>query len=256
MNISLFYLTNIKSKFHILKPIIDEIGITSKISQYYARWLEQSKIMQLTRKNEVDIYFLLLSFIKYQYFIRNDNIIDRFISIIQSSKNSILRHQKDLYFENEPNKKELIQSLENANLSIINNISTILNDKSFNDATKIKAMHSLVEVEKINLKKILEQKSIIEAENLNRFDFIETISLSLQGKLSDIVKHIEFDEKSSNKELISAINYFKNNTNINNKNVPIDFLDEDEQEVVIDGDRIRISLYKALLFINISDGIK
>ncbi len=51
--------------------------------------------------------------------------------------------------------------------------------------------------------KILEQKSkIIEAENLNRFDFIETISLSLQGKLSEIAKHIEFDEKSSNKNLI------------------------------------------------------
>ncbi|MDD4330710.1 MAG: DUF4158 domain-containing protein, partial [Aliarcobacter sp.] len=37
MNVSVSYLKNMKSKFHILKPIIDEIGITSKISQYYAR---------------------------------------------------------------------------------------------------------------------------------------------------------------------------------------------------------------------------
>jgi hypothetical protein len=155
MNISLFYLKNMKSKFHILKPIIDEIGITSKISQYYARWLEQSKITQLTQKDLLNNYFLLLSFVKYQYFIRNDNIIDRFISIIQSTKSSILRHQKDLYFENEPNKKALIESLENANLSIINNINTILNDDTFNDAAKIKAMHSLIEIEKMNLKKIL-----------------------------------------------------------------------------------------------------
>lgn len=103
----------------------------------------------------------------------------------------------------------------------------------------------------MNLKNILEQKSIIEAENLNRFDFIETISLSLQGKLSEIAKHIEFDEKSSNKNLIQAINYFKNNTNIN-KNAPIDFLDEDEQEAIVDGDKIKISLYKALLFIHIN----
>ena len=43
-----------------------------------------------------------------------------------------------------------------------------------NDTNKVKAMHSLVEIEKMNLKNILEQKSIIEAENLNRFDFIET----------------------------------------------------------------------------------
>ena len=175
MNSSVFYLRNMKSKFHILKPIIDEIGITSKISQYYARWLEQSKITQLTQKNLLNNHFLLLSFVKYQYFIRNDNIIDRFISIIQSTKSSILRHQKDLYFENEPNKKALIKSLENSNLSIINNMSSILNDETFNDTNKVKAMHSLVEIEKMNLKNILEQKSIIEAENLNRFDFIETI---------------------------------------------------------------------------------
>ena len=129
-------------------------------------------------------------------------LIDRFISVIQSTKSSILRHQKDLYFENEPNKKALIKSLENSNLSIINNINNILNNETFNDTNKIKAMHSLVEIERRNLKNILEQKSIIEAENLDRFDFIETISLSLQGKLSEIVKHIEFDEKSSNKNLI------------------------------------------------------
>lgn len=43
MNISLFYLTNIKSKFHILKPIIDEIGITSKISQFFIKG--ESKII-------------------------------------------------------------------------------------------------------------------------------------------------------------------------------------------------------------------
>ena len=53
-------------------------------------------------------------------------------------------------------------------------MSSILNDETFNDTNKVKAMHSLVEIEKMNLKNILEQKSIIEAENLNRFDFIET----------------------------------------------------------------------------------
>lgn len=77
----------------------------------------------------------------------------------------------------------------------------------------------------------------------------------MKGKLSEIVKHIEFDEKSSNKNLILAINYFKNNTNIN-KNAPIEFLYEDEQEAILDADKIKISLYKALLFIHISDGIK
>ena len=39
--------------------------------------------------------------------------------------------------------------------------------------------------------------------------------------------------------------------------MPYRFLDEeDEQKAILDGDKIKISLYKALLFIHISDGIK
>ena len=64
---SLVQLENIKSKFTILKPIIDEVGINDKISQYYSKWLEQSKITQLTQKDILNGRFMLLSFVKYQY---------------------------------------------------------------------------------------------------------------------------------------------------------------------------------------------
>jgi len=131
---SLAHLVTIKSKFTILKPIIDDIGITDKISQYYTKWLMQSKMIQIRRKEESEQQFLLLSFIKYQYYIRNDNLIDRFISIIQSAKNSLFRYQKELTFKHEPLKKALTQSLENSNLSVINEVSNIINDKFLSDA--------------------------------------------------------------------------------------------------------------------------
>ena len=54
MNNSLYQLSLIKSKFDILQPIIKEIGLTSKVAVYYSRWLEQSKIMQLTRKDDLE----------------------------------------------------------------------------------------------------------------------------------------------------------------------------------------------------------
>lgn len=104
MNNSVVQLNTIKSKFDMLKPIIDEVGITDKIAQYHSKWIEQIKMFQLTRKQQLEQQFLLLSFVKYQYFIRNDNLIDRFIAIMQSTKSSLLRHQKDLHFENESSK--------------------------------------------------------------------------------------------------------------------------------------------------------
>ncbi len=253
---SLVQLENIKSKFTILKPIIDEVGINDKISQYYSKWLEQSKITQLTQKDIYNSRFMLLSFVKYQYYIRNDNLIDRFISIIQTTKNSLLRHQKELNFKHEPLKKALVQSLEDSNLSIINDLNKILEDNTMSDSHKVSQLKEIIATKTKNLKTIMTQRSDIEQQDLDQFDFIEQVSKSLQGKLSGVVKLIEFHEKSSNKNLITAIKYFKVSNNIK-QDAPIEFLDEDDKLVLYDSDgKIRVSLYKALLFIYISDGVK
>ena len=253
---SLVQLENIKSKFTILKPIIDEVGINDKISQYYSKWLEQSKITQLTQKDILNGRFMLLSFVKYQYYIRNDNLIDRFISIIQTTKNSLFRHQKDLSFKYEPLKKAITQSLEDSNLSIINDVNAILENNKISDSSKVSQLKEIIASKTQNLKTLMTQRSDIEQQDLNRFDFLEQASKSLQGKLSGVIRLVEFDKKSSNKNIISAIKYFKD-TNIIKQDAPLEFLDEDEKLAVFDSDgKIRVSLYKALLFIHISDGIK
>jgi TnpA family transposase len=248
----------IKSKFDMLKPLIDEVGITDKVAQYHAKWLEQVKITQLTQKDVLNNHFLLLSFVKYQYFIRNDNLIDRFTAIIQSIKSSLFRHQRDLHFKNEPKQRALVQSLEDSNLSILNEVSCIVNHETLDDATKILTLKSLITTKTTNLKTILEEKTILETANLDRFDFIEKASQSLQGKLAGVVKLIEFDEKASDKakDLLTAIKYFKVNSNFK-KDTPIDFLADDERVAIYDEDnKLKVSLYKAFLFIHISDAIK
>ncbi len=46
----------------------------------------------------------------YQYLIRNNNLIDRFISVIQSFKTSLLREHKEFVYENVEEKNKTIQS--------------------------------------------------------------------------------------------------------------------------------------------------
>ncbi len=54
MNNSVVQLNTIKSKFDMLKPIIDEVGITHKIAQYHSKWIcQQIKMFQLTRETTV-----------------------------------------------------------------------------------------------------------------------------------------------------------------------------------------------------------
>ena len=113
---SLNKFNTIKSKFNKTQDIINDVGITAKTVQYHVLWIEKSQVFQLKRKYTMQTNFLLLCFVKYQYYIRNDNLIDCFISIIQSAKNETLQHilsQKSA-FKSSSNKapKEFLDSDE------------------------------------------------------------------------------------------------------------------------------------------------
>ena len=63
---------------------------------------------------------------------------------MQSTKSSLLRHQKDLHFENEPKQKALMQSLEDSNLSLLNEVGEIVNNQTLDDATKFQFSNHLL----------------------------------------------------------------------------------------------------------------
>lgn len=246
----------IKNKFILTKAIIDSIGITPKIAMYYAKWIDKSRIHQLTRKDEPEGYFLLLCFVKHQYFIRNDNLIDRFISIVQSAKNSSLRTHKELTYIQAPGKNQTITSLENISLATLNDIGRIVNNESISSDEKIDSIKQTLIAKSEELKRALSTDSADENDlEMLRYDVLEKKSLTLQGKLSGIVRVIEFDSSSSDKLLMKAIEYFKNNDNLNDK-APRGFLSKEEEKIVFEGGKFRISLYKVLLFFAIGDAIK
>ena len=255
MTLSLTKFNVIKSKFEMTKNIIDIIGITPKIAEYYAKWIEKSQVFQVKRKTDIESNFLLLSFIHFQYLIRNDNLIDRFISTVQTAKNSSFRAQKEFSFTQQPDKNRVMQSLEETISSTFDEITSVTKNKALNDTEKVSAVDRVVEKKKQILNEILSEKKVFETVAKNKYDFIEKKSISLQGKLSDVLKTIELDEENSNINIITAIKYFKNNPIITDK-APKEFLDDEEKKVIFEGGKFRISLYKIILFFHVSDAIK
>jgi len=76
-------------------------------------------------------------------------------------------------------------------------------------------------------------------------------------EIRTLVKELEFDKESSNKDIIEAIEYYKIKDGKLNNDVPLDFLEIELQSVVFDNKgKLKISLYKVLLFKTISDSIK
>jgi len=99
-----------------------------------------------------------------------------------------------------------MQSLEDANLSTLNDIESVIKDATLSAVKKVAAIEILVEKKTQTLKDILNEKKVFDSVIDNKYDFIESKSVSLQGKFSGVLKAIEFDEKSSNKHIIEAIN--------------------------------------------------
>jgi TnpA family transposase len=245
----------IKNKFYQLQPIIDAVGITPKKAQYYAIWVTKSQTQQVRKKDLLEMHLFLLCFVYHQFLTRSDNLVDRLLLIVQSAKNSSLRSQKESAYANSTNKDKVIESLENSNLSLINDIHLIINHNIFNASDKLKRVQHILDVQTLQLKEIIHQKESVDNAQ-DRYLFIEHKSVSLQGKLSKLITEVEFDKESSEFDLIEAIEHFKLVDGKITKLSPKAFLEEKEQELIFEEDKFRISLYKVLLFFAISDGIK
>jgi len=79
---------------------------------------------------------------------------------------------------------------------------------------------------------ILSSKSAEELDvEVIKYNLLEQKSIMLQGKLSGVLRAVEFDECSSNKNLISAIKYFKSHEILRHK-APREFLKKEESIIL------------------------
>jgi len=131
-----------------------------------------------------------------------------------------------------------------------------------NDKEKIDAIRSLLVTsggcEKIRGQwDLLEEQSVRILKDDDYLDILESKSLKLQNRVSSIIKILEFDKNASDDHLTEAISYFREKDGVLSTDAPVNFLDTDSQRVVFDSSgKLRVSLYKVLLFEQISDAVK
>jgi hypothetical protein len=88
------------------------------------------------------------------------------------------------------------------------------------------------------------------------YNLLEAKSLKLQSRVAEIVRDLHFmgDEHT---DLMVALRYYQAKDGIIGQGAPIEFLDPQEQQFVMtDAGKLRVSLYKALLFIKIAEAVK
>jgi|GEM_PF-2467353 len=265
-NIKLF--SEIKDYFYLLSPLIGKLNLHSSSNEYYATWIKKAKISQLKQMpNKFKLYLYLTAFIQHQFYLRQDVLIDIFLKSVQSMRNRAKKKilATDQSQRNEKNAliKQLIDEQDRLE-ALISDIALIIDEASLSDQKKVNEVRILLQKHQ-GIQDIINQQDFSDNKNklkqlLNDdayYDLLEDISVALQRRVSNIVKVVDFDEATSDKSIIAAIHYYKETDGNVTQAAPVDFLDSKQQKICFDrNNKIRVSLYKALLFVRMSESIK
>lgn len=256
----------IQEYFQKIEPLIDKLDLTDQATEYFATWVQKAETSQLSKfKNKHKLYLYLISFIKHQYYYRSDTLINIFIKSTQSAKN----HANKLFLEHDKSNKssrnraikkisksfdesyELISSL---NRLVFNQPELTIEEKFNKIELLLKDFNSINS--ESSMKNLSELGCNLSTDNNNYYDTLESLSIKLQRRVASIVKLVDFNEKTSDNKIIKAIIYFKNNDGEIGIDAPLVFLNNDEKDIVSTDNKIRVSLYKILLFLCMEDALK
>jgi len=256
----------LESLFQKIEPIINKLNLSSELIQYYAQVVIKSRVFQINRR-EKPRYILLIAFVAYQYYRLNDILIEVLMQSVQNKFNAIEREHKDNFYHQHKEKQKTLNDFSKnvgKHLNTIKNAKTILYNKALSSDDKVDNLISLFSDDFDKSSVVIEaQLNNIDQEygritkNTDYYKLLEKNSIKLQNRVSEIVKTIQFNHDTSNNNLIQAIEYYRLKDGNLGNSASANFLEAEEQKLIIDDEgKLRVSLYKVLLFSKIADGIR
>ena len=258
----------LRSLYDILEPTLAVLSLTDEGLRYYAHSVIKAEIFQVSRRSATDRYLHLLAFVAYQMFKLNDLLIDAFLQSVQSTLNTTAREHKELYYtsrgERRQTLQEMIAGLDQSVITAFTDIQTIIATEGLSASEKIGRIDSLLQEREEQRRQLAvqwQQLKDVAASTSDDADYYALLgkkSLPLQNRVSAIVRHVEFNTASAPSGIAEALPYFQRKRGeIEGRALPLAFLSAREQEMVFEeGGKLRVSLYKALLFCKVADALK
>jgi hypothetical protein len=226
----------------------------------------RSKIFQLIRRNDPDRYLHLLAFIAHQYYRLQDNLVDALLASLRSFHNGAIRaHKEQCYARRElrnESLKALLGGLERGLVGTLTTIGSITENRTLSDTEKVNRIRALLAQRET--RRLLEKDPVAElkASLVSELDedgyykILESKSVWIQNRVSPILKTLTFQGDPGAQRLVNAIEHCKEKDGMVDKSAPTAFLDPEERAAVSKDGKFRVSLYKALLFLHVQNGIK
>ena len=256
----------VEDLYHRLGPVLDALALNHEGIAYHANSVIKSEVFQLARRDDEDRYLHLIAFIAHQYYRLQDNLVDVLIASLQSYQNSALREHKDQCYarreQRNPSLAALLGYLDETLLRTLTTIRAITDDNQLNDAEKVDGIRTLLNTHETSLSDdgvnfaALKRDLASELSEDDYYRILEARSVRIQNRISPIIKAMTFQGEPGSRELLTAIQCFKDKDGAVDKTAPLEFLKPVEREAVTDRGKFRVSLYKALLFLHIQNAVK
>lgn len=260
----------LKFKYQQLQSIIKKLKLSDATIRYLADYILDNQSSQaLKRVNEH--YLQLIAFVIHQYFSLGDALILTLNSAVTSTFNDAEDRLKEEHYKNRFVNAQLANQVtrrSTTHIDALGDIETIIENVQTDDSQKVEQIRQLIVQKRVKKPALDEdQLRLIELKKVNQpisnrddyYKSLEKESIKLQNRVTHIVVALVFDIEKSQEDIGKAVTYFQQkNGDISHSNkLPIDFLSMDErQKIFTDSGKLRISLYKALLFREIKEHIK
>jgi TnpA family transposase len=260
----------LKTLFTQLAPLIARLELTDDSIQYYAQYVLDSRTVLLAERVH-ERYLRLLAFITYQYLSVGDALILTLKKAVASLLNDCENNLKEEYYQNRHTTASLVGQMSrraDIHIDALTQIEQTVYQSTWTNDQKVAQIQQILERKRLNGEQLLADKQRVdEIKTINqpideRTDYylaLEKLSFRLQLRVSAIVQELLFDEESSHPHLTKAIGYYQQHKGElgNTSPVPIEFLSMAEQQhVYTEKGKLRVSLYKVLLFRAIRDALR
>lgn len=267
--------TELKAIFVQLAPLIERLSLSDDTIRYYAQYVLDTQSKQSSQRIH-ERYLRLIAFIVYQYLSVGDALILTFRQAVTTTLNDCEQTIKEQLYQSRQATAGLVGQVvrrSDTHIDALSRIETIVDNQTVSDNQKVAQIRQLLNHKRVNPEQLAADKQrLLSLKALNqpvadRDDFynaLEKESLRLQTRVSGIVQGLVFDDTAPDSDgriadILAAIRYYQDHRGELNTNasLPLDFLDMDErQRVFTPTGKLRVSLYKVLLFRKLRDHLR
>ena len=264
--------TNIED-LRILRPlyqemeaVVDALDLTPEGVRYYANAVLKSQIFQVARRTDDNRHLHLVCFIIHQFLRLHDVLIDILLLSVQSTLSACERAYKERCYTGRTDQRHAWHTFAEEVSERIGNplaaIETIAFSEQLTDTEKVYHIQAILSQGQEQRRAIesqlleVQQQSPETNEDIEYHAVLEARSLKLQNRVADIMKELAFqgDDQTA---LLTAVQYYQQKQGVITQTAPMECFEPYEQRLLVDeAGKLRVSLYKALLFSKVAEAIR